>query len=120
MISGAAGSCGSPSPSCSSSSSCSGSGSPSPTCTASPSGAPSPWGAGRGAAPSPPPSSGSSQTGPPPCRICSRSQTRPMKARRVRVTTAQPCRMSASMFSVLNTLMGRERMVATEPVKRVL
>ena len=43
-----------------------------------------------------------------------------MKASNVRVTTAQPCRMSAMMFSVLNTLMGRLRMVETLPVKRVL
>ena len=43
-----------------------------------------------------------------------------MKANKVRVTTAQPWRMSAMMFSVLNTLMGRLRMVETLPVKRVL
>ena len=43
-----------------------------------------------------------------------------MNANKVRVTTAQPCRMSAMMFSVLNTLMGRLRMVDTLPVKRVL
>lgn len=45
----------------------------------------------------------SSQSGPPPCRICSLSQTRLMKAHRVQVTTKQPWKQSEARFSLQNT-----------------
>ena len=42
----------------------------------------------------------SSHSGPPPWRICSRSHTRPIKANKVKVTTATPWRISAPIFSL--------------------
>ena len=47
----------------------------------------------------------SSQSGPPPCRICSRSQTRLMKAHSVQVTTKQPWKQSDAKFSLLEITM---------------
>lgn len=52
-------------------------------------------------------SSRSSQSGPPPCRICSRSHTSPMNEKRVQVTTKQPWNMSEATLSVDNMSRGR-------------
>lgn len=48
-------------------------------------------------------SSCSNQSGPPPCKICSRNHTKLMKAHRVQVTTKQPWKQSDTIFSLEKT-----------------
>ncbi|ALC42903.1 CG8993 [Drosophila busckii] len=59
-------------------------------------------------------SSRSNQSGPPPCNICSRSQTSPMKDISVQVTTKQPRNASAARFSMEKMSNGNESIMSKE------